>query len=131
MTTSWMSSRPAATGLLTAAAAAFLLTGCGGQSQTAYCVDRSTNKVADNNRCDGNGSNGAYFFGTGRSGYGNGSVLPAGPRADVNDPAGREGLGIARSGSVGYKGGFGSTVKSGGGSGGGGFGSGGHGSAGG
>jgi hypothetical protein len=130
MTTSWMSSRPAASGLLTAAAAAFLLTGCGGQDQTAYCVDRTTNKVSDNSRCDGDGSRGAYVYGTGNSGYGGGSVLPAGPRANVNDSGAREGLGIAGSGSVGSKGGFGTTVSGGGGSGGG-FGSSGHGSAGG
>lgn len=127
--TRWMSSRPAATGLLTAAAAAFLLSGCGGNSQSAYCVSRDKNQVADNSRCDGNGSHGAYFFGTGLAGLGRGAILPAGPRANVNDPVARDGLGIARSGSVGSKGGFGSTVKS---SGfGGGFGSGGHGSAGG
>jgi len=130
MTTSWMSSRPAAGGLLTAAAAAFLLSACGGQDQTAYCVNRTTNKVADNSRCDGDGAHGAYFFGTGISGYGRGSVLPPGPRANVNDPGAREGLGIARSGSVGSKGGFDTTVKGSGGFGGG-FGSGGHGSAGG
>jgi hypothetical protein len=130
MTTRWMSSRPAAGGLLTAAAAAFLLTGCGGPDQSAYCVDRATNKVADNGRCDGDGSHGAYFYGMGNAGYGRGSVLPAGPRANVNDPGAREGLGIARSGSVGSKGGFGTAVRGGGGSGGG-FSSGGHGSSGG
>ena len=130
MTTGWMSSRPAAGGLLTAAAAAFLLTACGGgQDQSAYCVDRSTNKVADNSACDNGGSHGAYFFGTGRAGYGRGSVLPAGPRAEVNDPGARQNLGIAGTGSVGSKGGFGSSAKSGGSSGG--FGSGGHGSSGG
>jgi hypothetical protein len=127
--TSWMSSRPAASGLLTAAAATFLLSGCGSQDETAYCVDRNTNQVADNNRCDGDGSGGAYFFGTGASGYGRGSVLPDGPRANVNDVGAREGLGIAGTGSVGTKGGFGTTVTGGGS--GGGFGSGGHGSAGG
>lgn len=130
MTTAWMSSRPATGGLLTVAAAAFLLSGCGGQDQTAYCVNRATNKVADNSACNNGGSGGAFFFGTGRSGLGRGSVLPAGPRANVNDPAARQNLGIAGSGSVGSKGGFGTTAKGGGGSGGG-FSSGGHGSAGG
>jgi hypothetical protein len=130
MSTSWMSTRPAAGGLLTVAAAAFLLTACGGQDQSAYCVNRSTSKVADNSHCDGDGSHGVYAYGTGSSGYGLGSVLPAGPRANVNDPGARESLGIARTGSVGSKGGFGTTVSGGGGSRGG-FGSGAHGSAGG
>jgi len=130
MTTGWMSSKPATSGLLTVAAAAFLLTGCGGgQNQSAYCVDRATNKVADNSACDNGGSHGAYFFGTGRSGYGRGSVLPSGPRAEVNDPGARQNLGIAGTGSVGTKGGFGSSAKGSGSSGG--FGSGGHGSSGG
>lgn len=131
MTTSWMSSKPATTGLLTAAAAAFLLAGCGDQDEKAYCVDRKTNEVADNSRCDGNGSGGAFLFMGGLGGYGRGSVLPLGPRANVNDPVAREKLGIARSGSVGSKGGFGTTVKSSGGGSGGGFSSGGRGSGGG
>ncbi|HYO17797.1 MAG TPA: hypothetical protein VES02_03900 [Dermatophilaceae bacterium] len=130
MTTGWMSSRPAAGGLLTVAAAAFLLSGCSSQNRTAYCVNRSTNQVADNSACNNGGSGGAYFFGTGRSGYGQGSVLPAGPRANVDDPGARQNLGIAGSGSVGSKGGFGSAAKSSSSSGGG-FSSGGHGSAGG
>jgi hypothetical protein len=132
MTSRWMSSKPATSGLLTAAAAAFLLSGCSDQEdRTAYCVDRETNKVADNSRCDGNGGGGAFFFMGGLGGYGRGSVLPLGPRANVNDPAAREKLGIARTGSVGPKGGFGTTVKSSGGGSGGGFSSGGRGSAGG
>jgi hypothetical protein len=141
-----MSSRPAATGLLTAAAAAFLLTSCGDrdQDQTAYCVDKVTNEVVDNSECDDDGSHGGsyggshsvFVYGAGSSGLHRGSVLPDGPRAAVNDPAGRESLGIARTGSVGSKGGFGSTVKSSGSSSHGssshgGFGSSGHGSSGG
>jgi hypothetical protein len=129
-----MSSRPAASGLLTAAAAAFLLTGCASHNETAYCLERATNQVVDDSQCDDGGHNGAYYYGAGRSGYGRGSVLPAGPRAEVNDSAARESMGIAGTGSVGTKGGFGTTAKgssgSGGGSGGG-FSSGGHGSSGG
>ena len=130
MTTRWMSSRPAASGLLTAAAAAFLLTGCASHDETAYCLDRATNKVADNSQCDDGGHGGAFFYGAGSSGYSRGSVLPAGPRAEVNDPAARESMGIAGTGSVGSKGGFGTTAKGSSGSGGG-FSSGGHGSSGG
>jgi hypothetical protein len=130
MTTRWMSSRPAAGGLLTAAAAAFLLTGCASHNDTAYCLERANNQVVDDSQCDDSGHNGAYFYGAGRSGYSRGSVLPAGPRAEVNDPGARESMGIARTGSVGSKGGFGTTAK-GSSSSGGGFSSGSHGSSGG
>lgn len=80
--------------------AAAFLSGCGGEKETAYCVD-AANQVTDNRECD-NGSN-SHFWYFGSPGLSRGSFAGAGERIPASDRAA-----LAR------RGGFGSSASSGG-----------------
>ena len=80
--------------------AASFIAGCGGEKETAYCVDQN-NQVTDNDYCDrGSGSHFWYF---GSPGLGRGSFAGAGERIAANDKA-----------ALAARGGFGSSARSGG-----------------
>ena len=81
--------------------AAAFLSGCGGEKETAYCVDQE-NKVTDNENCD-RANNSGFFWFFGAAGLGRGSIAGAGERINSTDKAA-----LAR------RGGFGSSAKSGG-----------------
>jgi hypothetical protein len=81
--------------------AASFVAGCGGDKETAYCVDQN-NKVTDNEYCD-RGNNAGYFWFFGGPGLGRGSIAGAGDRINSTDKAA-----LAR------RGGFGSSARSGG-----------------
>ena len=66
--------------------AAAFLAGCGGEKETAYCVDQS-NRVVENRNCD-RGSNGGFFWFFGAAGLSRGSFAGAG-RAHQLDRQGR------------------------------------------
>jgi hypothetical protein len=81
--------------------AASFLAGCGGEKETAYCVDQD-NKVTDNEYCD-RANNPGYFWFFGAPGLGRGSIAGAGDRINSTDKA-----------ALAQRGGFGSSAKSGG-----------------
>jgi hypothetical protein len=81
--------------------AAAFLGGCGGDKETAYCVDQS-NRVTDNERCD-RGDNSSFFWFFGAPGLARGSFAGAGERINSTDRAA-----LAR------RGGFGSSARGGG-----------------
>ena len=81
--------------------AAAFLAGCGGEEETAYCVDQS-NRVTDNVHCD-RANNPGFFWFFGAAGLGRGSIAPPGERINSTDRAA-----LAR------RGGFGSSARSGG-----------------
>lgn len=81
--------------------AAAFLAGCGGEKETAYCVDQN-NQVTDNDYCDrGNNSSFLWFFGG--PGLGRGSFAGAGERINSTDKA-----------ALAARGGFGSKARTGG-----------------
>ncbi len=81
--------------------AAAFLSGCGGEDETAYCVDES-NRVTENRHCE-SGTNGGFFWFFGAAGLGRGSLAGAGDRINSTDKAA-----LAR------RGGFGSSARPGG-----------------
>jgi hypothetical protein len=81
--------------------AAAFLSGCGGEKETAYCVDQS-NRVTGNENCD-RANNPGFFWFFGAAGLGRGSLAGAGDRINSTDTAA-----LAR------RGGFGSNARSGG-----------------
>lgn len=81
--------------------AAAFLSGCGGEKETAYCVDQN-NQVTDNDNCD-RGNNSGFFWFFGAAGLGRGSFAPAGDRINSTDKA-----------ALAKRGGFGSSARSGG-----------------
>jgi hypothetical protein len=81
--------------------AAAFLSGCGGDRETAYCVDQD-NRVTDNANCD-RGDNPGFFWFFGGPGLGRGSIAGSGERISSTDKAA-----LAR------RGGFGSSARSGG-----------------
>lgn len=81
--------------------AAAFVAGCGGQDETAYCVDHD-NRVTDNVYCD-RADNPGYFWFFGGPGLGRGSIAGRGERINSTDTAA-----LAR------RGGFGSSARSGG-----------------
>jgi hypothetical protein len=80
--------------------AAAFLTGCGGEKETAYCVDQY-NTVTDNRECDRGSSSHFWFFGA--PGLTRGSFAGSGERINAADKAA-----LAR------RGGFGKSAQSGG-----------------
>lgn len=80
--------------------AAAFLAGCGGEKETAYCVDQF-NTVTDNRDCD-NGSAGHFWY-FGSPGLNRGSFAGAGERIAASDKA-----------ALAKRGGFGSSADSGG-----------------
>ena len=80
--------------------AAAFLAGCGGEKETAYCVDQF-NTVTDNRDCD-NGSAGHFWY-FGSPGLNRGSFAGAGERIAASDKA-----------ALAKRGGFGSSANSGG-----------------
>jgi hypothetical protein len=56
--------------------AAAFVSGCGGEEETAYCVDQS-NRVTDNKYCD-RGNNSGFFWFFGAPGLGRGSLAGGG-----------------------------------------------------
>ncbi len=81
--------------------AAAFLSGCGGEKETAYCVDE-TNRVTDNSNCD-RGTNPGMFWFFGSPGLGRGAFAGAGERINSTDKA-----------ALAKRGGFGSSARSGG-----------------
>jgi hypothetical protein len=81
--------------------AAAFISGCGGEKETAYCVDQN-NQVTDNDSCD-RGNNAGYFWFFGAPGLGRGSCAGAGERINSTDKA-----------ALAARGGFGSNAKAGG-----------------
>lgn len=81
--------------------AAAFLSGCGGEKETAYCVDQN-NVVTENDYCD-RADNPGYFWFFGAAGLGRGSIAGPGERINATDTAA-----LAR------RGGFGSSARSGG-----------------
>jgi hypothetical protein len=81
--------------------AAAFVAGCGGEQETAYCVDRS-NRVTENRYCDRANDPGFFWF-FGAPGLGRGSIAGPGERINSTDRAA-----LAR------RGGFGSSARSGG-----------------
>ena len=81
--------------------AAAFLSGCGGEEETAYCVD-ANNRVTDNVHCD-RANNPGFFWFFGAPGLGRGSIAGSGERINSTDRAA-----LAR------RGGFGSSARSGG-----------------
>lgn len=98
---------------------AFSLAACGEEEQV-YCTDEN-DVVVDPDECERRGGGGFFFY--------HGSSLPAnaspgaklsgGTRAPYNQPGIRSKLGLPKTGSIASKGGFGTSVKTGGGLGGG------------
>jgi hypothetical protein len=76
------------------------LAGCGGEKETAYCVDQF-NTVTDNRECDNGSSSHFWYFGS--PGLRRGSFAGAGERINASDKAA-----LAR------RGGFGSSSSAGG-----------------
>lgn len=81
--------------------AAAFLSGCGGEKETAYCVDES-NRVTDNEHCD-RANNPGFFWFFGGPGLGRGSLAGSGDRINSTDTA-----------ALAKRGGFGSSARSGG-----------------
>jgi hypothetical protein len=81
--------------------AAAFVAGCGGEQETAYCVDQN-NRVTDNDYCD-RGDNSGFFWFFGAPGLGRGSFAGAGDRINSTDRA-----------ALAKRGGFGSSGRSGG-----------------
>lgn len=81
--------------------AAAFLSGCGGEKETAYCVDQN-NQVTDNEFCD-RGTNPGFLWFFGRPGLARGSLAGAGERISSTDRAA-----LAR------RGGFGASARGGG-----------------
>jgi len=81
--------------------AAAFLSGCGGEDETAYCVDES-DRVVENRNCE-SGTNGGFFWFFGAAGLGRGGLAGPGERINSTDKAA-----LAR------RGGFGSSARPGG-----------------
>lgn len=81
--------------------AAAFLSGCGGEKETAYCVDQN-NVVTDNEYCD-RADNPGYLWFFGAAGLTRGSLAGAGERINSTDTA-----------ALAKRGGFGSSARSGG-----------------
>ena len=81
--------------------AAAFLSGCGGEEETAYCVDEN-DRVVENRHCE-SGTNGGFFWFFGAAGLGRGSLAGQGERITSTDKAA-----LAR------RGGFGSSARPGG-----------------
>ena len=81
--------------------AAAFLSGCGGEKETAYCVDQN-NQVTDNDNCD-RGNNSGFFWFFGGAGLTRGSFAGSGERINSTDKA-----------ALAKRGGFGSSARSGG-----------------
>ena len=81
--------------------AAAFLSGCGGEEETAYCVDQD-NRVTENVHCD-RADNPGFFWFFGAAGLGRGSIAGPGERINSTDKAA-----LAR------RGGFGSSARPGG-----------------
>jgi hypothetical protein len=81
--------------------AAAFLAGCGGEEETAYCVDES-DRVVENRNCE-SGTNGGFFWFFGAAGLSRGSIAGPGERINSTDRAA-----LAR------RGGFGSSARPGG-----------------
>jgi hypothetical protein len=84
--------------------AASFLAGCGDDEETAYCVDEN-DEVVENDYCDDDSRNGAYFwyFGSAGSGIKRGSKVSGGERVRASDRA-----------ALAQRGGFGSSASKGG-----------------
>ncbi len=81
--------------------AAAFLSGCGGEEETAYCVDEN-DVVVENRHCE-SGTNGGFFWFFGGAGLGRGSIAGAGERINSTDKA-----------ALAKRGGFGSSARPGG-----------------
>jgi hypothetical protein len=81
--------------------AAAFLAGCGGEEETAYCVDQE-NRVTDNSNCD-RANNPGFFWFFGGPGLARGSFAGSGERINSTDK-----------GALARRGGFGSSARSGG-----------------
>ena len=81
--------------------AAAFLAGCGGEKETAYCVDEN-NRVTDNSHCD-RGDNPGFFWFFAGPGLTRGSFAGAGERINSTDKA-----------ALAKRGGFGSSARTGG-----------------
>ena len=77
--------------------AAAFLSGCGGEEETAYCVDEN-DVVVENRHCE-SGTNGGFFWFFGGAGLGRGSIAGPGERINSTDKAA-----LARRGGFGANG---------------------------
>ncbi len=81
--------------------AAAFLGGCGGEDETAYCVDEN-DRVVENRHCE-SGTNPGFFWFFGAAGLGRGSFAPSGERINSTDKA-----------ALAKRGGFGKSAQPGG-----------------